>query len=479
MPVETSYVGELRRRINDVRHSRRAFTITVTDDQVTRCIAEVTNGRLIITPQGGSAAKIDLKLTSSSYDTIGALHQVISRSQGYAAQLDEDANVDHVSVDLEPFGPIDIRGTGIELRHRLFGDGELGDLITRALQRHNPSMTLSTMPPQEWTFVLSLAHAEVCRVQAYDASKRKGLDTDTETLLRLAESFETQYEKDRERNARAIQSPREANSNLVDEGDVMLGQMNRLSLRTGFMSPLAKAIPPDAAVLNELDERDIEDDNVRLVWQRNKNVDFYEYELWMDSSPEVIRTREGGQIYAGRQIAYTTTEDTRRDGAVRQTSSIMVFRSFGANAPSQRSSFSTFVETFGQGFKSFAVGKLESETTYYFRLYIVSTNYQAVGSNIIKATTKKLRTRFGNPVYRDKDSGTAGDVVTITFDSTKGAFTAQHTFKIGEKIVTPTIIDAFHISFTVPTFENKGLKDFVVISPNRLIDVRSNAFTVR
>lgn len=478
MPVDTSYLSEFRRTIQDVRASRRALSFGVTDDGVTRCIAEVTRGRLIVTPQGGSATPIDFSLTDPRYDTIGGLHQALSRAYGYRSNLDEDANHDHPSIDIEPFGPVDCKGTGVELVHHAFSDGELMEIITRALQRHNPQLTLATMPPQEWVFVLPLAQSGVCKVQAYDASKRRGLGMDVSSLLQLADNFEGQYAADVQRLARAIQSPREANANLVDEGDVMLGQMNRLSLRTGYMSPIAKALPPDAAILLDPEERDVEDDNARVVWQRNKNVDFYSYELWMDASVDVIRTREGGLAYAGTPVAYPTTDDTRRDGARRETSSQMVFRSFGANSNSSRSSFSTFVEEMGQMIRAFCVGQLESESTYYFRLYVIGLNFNAVSSNVVKVTTKALRARFASPTYVNKTSGPAGTVVTVTLDSAKGAFTSSHKFRIGEKTVTPTILSSYSISFVVPAFQNKGLKELVITSPNGLLDVRAQAFTV-
>lgn len=173
MPTDTSYLAEFRRRIQDTRPSRRAFSIQVSDPDVTRCIIELTRGHLIIQPQGGSAAAIDLDLTNSRVDTIGALHEVLGRAKGYRVQLDEDASVQHPSIDLASFGPLDCLVTGVQLQHNVFSDSELQDLMTRAIQRHNPQFTTQTIPPQEWAFVLPLAHAEVCKVQAYDASKRR------------------------------------------------------------------------------------------------------------------------------------------------------------------------------------------------------------------------------------------------------------------------------------------------------------------
>lgn len=503
MPISSSILSEFRRRIKDVRHSSRAFGVAIVDPGVTTATAEVTMGHLIVNVQGGAAPSIDFDLSNPRYDTIGRLYQVVSRVQGYRATLDEDVNLDHPSNDIEGFGPLPIAGggtvmpasasgSGVDLTHHLFSDSELEEILKIAIQRHNPSLTLSTLPPQEKTFVITLAHAEVCRIQGYDASKRKGLDQTVENLIALADSFEKQYKDDTTRLSRAIQSPREANSNTTDEGDVMLGKLFRRSGRTGFMDPLGNVIPPDAAVLQDPDEHDIEDDNIRVVWQRNKNWDFYSYELWMDTRPDVIRTREGGLIFAGVPINALISPDTdfgQRNAAKRMTTSTLVFRSFGSNSNASQSSFATFVEEFGQLIRSFSVGGLESQTTYYFRLYIVNINYVATSSNVVRGMTKPLRARFisqffdpNNPLapvgqFISVTTGPAGTVVTLQLDTTKGAFTTLHTLKFSEKPVVPTITNGgYTLTATVPAFQNIGPKDLAIVSPTGLVDVRNQGF---
>lgn len=492
MPIASSILAEFRNRIKDVRFSSRAFGLAITDQAVTNAIAEVTAGHLIVTIAGGSGTPtLDFDLTSSRYDTIGKLYQVLSRTPGYRASLDEDANVGHPSIDLEQFGPLSVQGVGVDLQHHLFSDSELEEILKYALQRHNPTLTLATLPPQEWAFVMPLAQANTCRIQAYDATKRRGLAQESGTLIQLADSFEKQYTDDTTRLARAIRSPKETNSNINDEGDVMLGQQFRRSLRTGFMSPLSQVIPPDFVVLNDPDMHDVEDDNVRIVWQRNKNVDFYSYELWMDSRPEVERTREGGLVFAGTPVSFQSLQDSQNNSAHRLTTSRLIFRSFGANSNSSRSSFSTFVEEFGQLIRSFSVGALEPLMTYYFRLYVIDLNYEASGSNIVKATTKTLRTRFlsqsvnnlqpQRPVgpYTDKTAGPPGTVVNYFLDTTRAPFTPACTFLFGGKEVVPTILaGGFQAQIVVPTFQTYGVKDVSIISPNSLIDVRNQAFTL-
>jgi hypothetical protein len=332
----------------------------------------------------------------------------------------------------------------------------------------------------------------VCREQAMNASKRRGTDKDVASLLSVATNFEQVYSEDTTRLMRAIQSPKETNANIVDEGDVMLGTLARKSLRTGFMSPLSATIPLEAAVLLEPDQRDAEDDNIRVVWQRNKNYEFYSYELWMDSRPEVQREREGGIVSPGIPNAFLLTNgDTIRDGAKRQTTSIMVFRSFGGNSNSSRSSFSTFVEEFGQLIRSFAVSGLESSTTYYFRLYVIGINYDEVSSNVVRVQTKALRARFlqvyPDPNFPSGPTGTAlnltsgppGTVVTVFLNNIKGAITAAHTVKLGPKVVPITIVNPYQFTFTVPAFQNISRPlDIAIISPNQLVDVLPQAFTV-
>jgi len=468
------------------------MTIAIEDSSgaVTNATAELTDGHLILSAPGSSAAHVDLDLTNPRYDTIGGLYQTLSRARGFTAQMDKDANTLHPSIDIEPFPPLSIVSTGVELTHHVWSDQELYELLKGAVQRHNPSFDPESCPPQEFQFVLPLAQAMICRASAYDASKRRGLDKDVSSLIALADSFERQYADDVKRLSRAIQSPKEANPNTMDEGDVVQGTMYRRSLRTGFMSPLAASKAPSPIVLLDPDDQDIEDNNVRVVWERNKDQDFQEYELWMDTRPEVARSHEGSLVMAGQPTAYLTSEATLHHGATRRTTSQMVFRSFGANSNSSRSSFATFVEEFGQLIRSFAVPRLESDTDYYFRLYVVNLNYGVGSSNVVHARTKALRARFIS-VYGDPEnpavpsgtplsvtSGPSGTVVNVTLDSTKGAYTTEHRFLFGGKTVTPVIVDPFHLTVTVPSFQNLGPKDVTIISPTQLISVIHQGFTV-
>lgn len=456
-----SIIAELRRKIRDVRYSQRAFGLSVSEEAsvtITRAIAEITNGHLIITIFGDtSIPNLDISLTSPRYDSIGKLHQILSRTPGYLVQLDEDCNSEHSSLDLESFAPVDILGTGIDLKHHLFSDLELEEVIRDAVRRHNPTFTIISLPPQETPFVLQLAQANVCRLQALDASKRRGLDMDVTTLLDLSKSFEEAYKGDVVRLHRAIASPKESNSNLMGEGDIVLGQCFRKSLRTGNYSPMGLTLPPDAAVLLESSDQDIEDDNVRVCWQRNRNCNFYSYELWMDSRPEVIRVREGE----------------------RTSSAKLAFRSLGANSNFCTVTFATFVEEYGQLASAFLVGDLEPITTYYFRLYVTNLGQETVASNTVAITTKASRCKFDETTAISVAIGPPGTIADVYFNAELGEFTSAHTLKIGEKVVTPTIITPYHIRVTFPNFLVKTtLKDLTVISPNGLIDNKSGLIRI-
>ena len=125
MPTVSHLLAEFRRNIRDVRHSTRAFGLAITDASVTNAIAEVTNHHLIVTVSGGTTGSIDFDLSNPRFDTIGKLYQVASRVPGYRATMDEDSDLDHASIDLEQFGPLDVTSTGVDLNHRLFSDSEL------------------------------------------------------------------------------------------------------------------------------------------------------------------------------------------------------------------------------------------------------------------------------------------------------------------------------------------------------------------
>jgi hypothetical protein len=455
---QVSLLSEFRRRIQDVRYSQRAFGLGISAESgATSAIAELTNGHLIVSIAGGSAPSLDISLTNTRFDTVGKIYQSLSRATGYRAQIDEDVVQDHPSIDLEPFGPVDILGSGIDLKHRLFSDAELEDILRDSIRRHNPSLSISTLPQQEAPFVFMLAHASVCRDQAYNAAKRKGLDSSVDSLIQLAESFEKAYQADIKRLHNAIAPPKESNPNTMHEGDIVLGKIFRRSSRTGMSAAIASNIPPDAAVLLEPGDLDAEDTSARVIWQRNTEVQFYSYELWMDSRPEVVRS-------------------VRDD---RPTTSKLVFRSYGSNSSYNLIAFATFTEQYGQLARSFVKSDLEPETDYYFRLYISDLNRESVASNVVRVRTKARRCKFDSTTFVSPATGPVGTTVHVYFDSTAAAFTSSHILKLGEKTLTTTIVSSYHVTFVIPSFVKLDVsKDLVVISPNGLTEVKRDAVLV-
>jgi hypothetical protein len=250
---------------------------------------------------------------------------------------------------------------------------------------------------------------------------------------------------------------------------------------------LGQNLLPDAAVLLDPTDQDIEEDNLQVRWQRNRDFDFFCYELWMDTQPEVTRIREG-LIFTSTPFSWLSTDGSffSTDSSLRSASerigtSKLVFRSFGANSNFDTMAFATFVEEFGQMISSFVVGSLEPETQYFFRLYIVDLNYETVASNVVAITTKAKRCRFlrtGNS-FISRSAGPTGTVVNVNFDSGWAAFTSNHRMKIGEKFVTATSINDYQVQITFPDFLKKDIyRDLVVYSPNGLFDCRRNAIMV-
>jgi hypothetical protein len=459
-----SLIDKLRRRIKDDRPVHTAMRIVVSDPAITRAIAQVTDGNLFITMEGGGE-QVNFHLGEPRYSTIGRLHQSLMRVKGLTATLGEDAQDQHSTLDLYPVGPLDIRaeGTALELKHHLFSDIELDEILQNAVTRHNPSFDVSDIPENEEAFVLSLAHAEVCRRQAYDVTKRRSMETEAGDLLQIASAIEESYEKDVKRLARAIISPQEAAPNTMGSGDIVVGTQYRSSLRTGRRSPFGAQSGPTAPILLEPDEQgDLEDEQVRVRWLRNSDNDFYAYELWMDTRPEVtnhINERAAQSIEPGYPSYY------HYEGA-RIGSSQRVFRLHGTGRV-------------GQGQREQFVSGLEPETTYYFRLFVMDAESSVASSQVVAYRTKALRTRFAQVNPASTYYGQYGDAITLNFDIKKGELTPDHHFYFGEKEVPIAIVNSFQGTVVVPAFSNvTRAKMLMIESPNGLRDVVPTGFRV-
>lgn len=477
MPT-VSLLSELRRRINDTRHIVPGLTIGTSETSTSASVLlEITDGTLIVSVTGTALVQpVSVDLTQKSYETIGALAGALSRVTGLITQIPMDADEEHLAADLEEFGPIEARGQAATIKHRYFSDWELDQILEGAVRRHNPGMTVSTIPSSEHELVLLLAQAEVNRRRVTNAAKRRGTDTDVNSLLAIAAQFESTYDSDLRRLSRAIEPVREAPEGRIEEGDIMLGKMWRKSARTGFLTPMGAAQPPPAPRLLDVLDGDEEDTNVRVRWQRSEDEHFHSYELWRDTQENVERQREATSAWGVPTFGSTLDSAT---GAPRASTAKLVFRAFGGSSNYTQQGFATFIESYGQLVTQFNSPELEPETDYFFRMYVTDQNMNTVGSRVVRYRTKPLRTRWHSTLKALPVSGPAGTVVTCEFDTARGVFTTAHKLFIGGKTVTPTIVDPYTVTFVVPSFlQTREAKDLTVESPTGLKDILFSYFTV-
>lgn len=424
-----SLVQELRNRVKDSRNVIRAFGISVRDANVTSAVVEVSNGYFRVVVTGGSTSSLNINLADPVYAKLDDLVRAIATLPGYVVSQDSDMDGDYVSVSLANLPPTDCNGRQVDITHRLFSDQWLGDLIRRALQRHNPSMpTVDALPVAEEELVLTLAHSMLLTNLATDSSRRRGLTTSTEELLRLSKSLEDSYRYDMVRLARAIQSPREASSNIMREGDIVVGKFN-LRKRGGSRTSLGN-IPPELPKFVDGLEIDIEDTSVVLRWERSADSNFSLYQLWQGIDPDVEKDRAGYSLVNYAPVGPLGGRDALSVTAGRVTG-------------------------------------LEPETQYYFRLYVVDRNGEFTGSDVVSVTTLPLRVKISETTPPTPVNVSNGDVVTVTFDPRYAAPNSDMKVFVGEKEAIFTVTGAWTIEVTVPNFFNKGPKVLAVLSPLR------------
>jgi hypothetical protein len=455
-----SLIEDLRRRINDTRRSYLGLTLSIDDTEATSVIAEVTQWyRLVITVSGGTAPSIDVDLNQSRYNTIGALEQELRKLPGYLVNLSPDVSSSHSTLDVEPCGPLQIYGSsnGLLLSVHLFSDFDLLQIVRDACLKHNPTFTPETIPDTEAALVLDLAFVEVCRRQAYDSTKRRGLSSTSTELLDLAFAIESSYAESIRRLRKALHTQKEAPNNEQGDGDITTGSLFRYSNRFGTSTRVGLNQPPSVPVIHEEATGDVEDTNIRIQWQRNSDVDFFSYELWIDTTESVVRIADRSH-----------TEIRQLTQADRTTTSKMVFRATRTQTYPQTlvQDYICYVQDSGQLVTSFCVGELEPNTEYFFRLFVLDSLNEQSASDIISRKTLSRRTVIKSI---DKTRVNAGDVVTVTTEADTPAAGTTHKLTVGGLPAALTVVDATHFTFVVPAFVNKRLlKDVCLISPNGL-----------
>lgn len=430
-------IASIRKALKDDRYVNTAFSVGCTDEAVTRALIEITSGgHLITTITDGNALALDLDLSSANYDTVGKLQNYLAEQEGYSATQVQGMEESFPSIEIEPTGPMSILGTAYDLRTRIFSDAELEQYINRALGRHNPSLTVDTLPAGEEHLVITLCQAELMRVLANDSVRRKNMEMTVEELLRLAEMYEKMYKDDATRLARVISPPRET-AESVGVGDIMVGDLIRTSKRTGVAYPISAPLGQDCPVewLATAEQR-LFDTSIEVRWTRKRPFGFWKCEIWRDTNSNVRRMVD--------QDADPTT-------------STLVLAT-----PNMAKDF--FLDT-----------ELEPQTTYYYKVYIIDTTGEYRESPVMSLTTLAERVHFGAvPV-----SPTAGPATTpIAIGLT--SFPASTVLTLGGKTLTGTW-DSLNFVFntTVPTFTQKGKKDLVVRSPTTgLFEVKQASFEV-
>lgn len=426
-----SLVHELRSRINDSRTVVRAFGIALRDPAASSAILDVSGGYFRVTVMGGTANSLNINLNLPGFDTLGKLVRALAGLPDYVVSPDTDMDREYDTISLEDCGPIDIRQRQVDIQHKLFSDRILGDVLRRAVLRHNPSMpNPDALPAGEEELVLTLAHSMLLRQMATNSARRRGLSATTAELMAISDALEKSYNKDHTRLSRAIQSPREAASNIMREGDIVVGKFSR-RLRNGRTTSYAN-IPPEAPVLLDPTEMDVEDTRIYLGWQRSADENFARYEVWRGIDMDITKDREG--YYLSPFVP--------------------------AGNPNSRDSL---------GAVGGWVSGLEPETQYFFRLYVVDRNGEYTGSQVLQLMTLPLRSKISQLTPPTPQMVVAGDVVTVTFDPAWAAPTADLQVLVGDKPATFTVTGPYEIRLIVPTFFQKGPKVLRILTPTGLV----------
>lgn len=492
MSISDSLVAQLRRRIFDERVGRAALRFACVDEAATDCLIAITAAKHLTTNvlNGRTAKALDVDLRSQKLDTVKLLAEFLQAQPGYQVITEPDFEPGHPSADLEVVGSLSILGQAVPLKHHLFSDKELEEVLANAVRRHNLSYTIETVPLNEQVFVLMLAHVEVNRILAGDSARRRNIEMSVDKLLEVADSIEKSYLGDIQRQQRAVPVPT-FDEGDVGQGDVVVGNFSRRSPRNGFWAPMSSKGVLQAPELFPFSPDDVEDTKITVHWKRNRDERFYAYELYRDTVPQVERPPS--------LVALPQGPETLRQSVKRPFTAKLVFRSFGSHSNKDNVGWATFVEQAGQlitDFVDIGTGDLppsgarqvagadtappiEPETTYYYRLYIITLNYEVAGSNVISAKTRTLRALMdpftgSGPLV--PSSGAAGDIIAL-----KGQrFHTGMTLTVGGKPVTLTILDTENATFPAPTFSNPAaantLYDVVLTSTNGLKDVFAQGF---
>jgi hypothetical protein len=486
--------------LTDDRAAVPAFSLAVTAN-ARSALLEITNGFFNVTVEGGeNVSSLRWNLSFPQYSTVGRLVDALSREKGYETIADVALVRHHPAYDLRVDGIVDISNNkAYTLRHYIFSDGELLDLLEEATTAHNPNYTVNSIPAGERHYVLLKAQALGYMRLAADASKRRGMEANTDAFLHLARAVEEQYARDHARMERVLPSPKMDDSQ-VGQGDAMQGNLTRRSLRRGYTVPSRTAAPPVPPSLFDPADDDVEDTTIRLRWSQTKDERFAYYELWRDTQPAVERSASGRLVQQGDPASggalpvntqYTRMSTSKQVLGVGAGMS-PVFDGFFFSTASELAG-TTNVNTFIDGMVvsnpstgaiSVLGEPLEPSAEYYYRVYITNWNGEATASEVKRYRTKTLRARFkraGYIIASDAMSLHAGPLAGGTELTVLGtAFSEGMYVTIGGKRCTEVSRTATSIVVTTPAFVNPDFvgraMDAVLHSPTGLKDILLQAW---
>lgn len=492
-------VSALRGKLSDDRASVAAFSIAVTVNAKS-ALLEITNGHFVVTvEQGEGVSSLRFNLSEPKYSTVGRLFDQLSRTKGYKLESDQHMHSDHPSVDLRVDGMQQIAPkASYTLRHTLWSDGELSDFIAEASSLHNPNYaSLAQVPKNEHPFVLMKAAAAAYRSLAADSARRKGLETDASTLLRLASDLEAQYRTDLERLRRVVPSPK-ADESKMGHGDIVMGTQVRRSARSGYTAPIRPAGATQPPRLYDPADDDIEDTIARLRWSQAREQRFSYFELWRDTQPKVERCLNGRLAGDSGIPALASASQYSKAGTSKQVLGVFsngnsaspVFDGFffwtAAEMAGASVSTATFIDGYNANMQGVTCDPLEPNTDYYYRLYAVDWNGEILPSEVKKIRTKSMRAAFArsgsilSPSAITPNTGPAAGGTAVAIAGTNFATGVQVLF--GGKDATVVVNSGILLTATSPVFTNPQFVgryvDLVLVSPNGLRDIVSNGWKI-
>ena len=495
--VISDFYATLRSRLSDDRASVDAFAIQ-TSVPCREALVEISGGFLRLSVNGGEAKSVSLDLSAPANSTVGALAVAVSQLRGWDVKISPTANRNHPSGSLTLRGIEDAAAGPVVFSHFYFSDNDIHGFLTEAAMLHNPNyLTFEAVPGPERAYVLMRARALAIQQLATDAARRKALSEEVDALRRLATEELAQYNAAVDRFQRVIPAPK-ADETKMGSGDVVQGTFFRTNPRTGTaQSPLA-ALPPTPPDLYEFGAEDVEDINIRIRFSQPRQPGFYRHEVWRDTQPNVERSANGGRTQDQGVLPFqsqfsrgTTSKQVMGPDA---TGLRYYPTLFGNATPQSAVSSAVFIDGTVQatGVNGGPVGDpLEPETDYYYRVFLVNQNGEAVPSQVRKARTKAMRARFKRttssplttvapdavtPVTGPLGGGTAITILGTSFVA--GTLVTLN----GKPCTSVVVVNSTTITCVSPAFTNTewvGKRvDIVLTSPTRLQDILQNVWTV-